>query len=365
MILINTEDIKDGMKLAKDLIDGNGNLILGKGHTLYRKHIKTILSLGFTKLYVLSPDEEELPAEEDTEILSTKNKVAALRIIHKATQEAYKKVDLKQIRLQGKEILDLIENIIAELLKKDELVVNMFELKKHDDYTFFHSTSVTVLSLILGIKIGLSLDQLRQLGYGALLHDIGKTKVPKDILNKSGTLTAEEMETMKKHTIWGFEILKAQGFLPYESCLVALQHHEKLNGTGYPYSLSSSEIHLFSKITAIADVYDALTSDRPYRDALLPHLALEYLMGGVDTYFDFNLVREFMKFISIYPVGTMVELNTKEIGIVIKTYPGQSARPVVRVFFDRDKKLLSHPIDRDLTKEYTTFITRIVEKSPF
>jgi len=364
LILINTEDIKDGMKLAKDLIDGRGNLILGKGHTLYRKHINTILSLGFTKLYVLSPDEES-PPEEEVETLSAKNKVAALRVIHKATQEAYKKVDLNQIRLQGGEIVDLIENIIAELLKKDELILNMFDLKKHDDYTFFHSTNVTVLSLILGIRIGLSIDQLKQLGYGALLHDIGKTKVPKEILNKSGILTEEEMETMKSHTIWGFEILKSQGFLPYESCLVALQHHEKLNGTGYPYSLSAKEIHLFSKITAIVDVYDALTSDRPYRDALLPHLALEYLMGGGDTYFDFNLVREFMKFVSIYPIGTMVELNTKEVGIVIKTYPGQSARPVVRVFFDKNKRLLPHPIDRDLTKEYTTFITRIVEKSPF
>jgi HD-GYP domain-containing protein (c-di-GMP phosphodiesterase class II) len=222
---------------------------------------------------------------------------------------------------------------------------------------------VAALSIMVGVASGMNRNRLYKLGMGAILHDIGKILIPKNILNKPGSLTSDEYEIMKKHCQYGSDYLKKQNVLPLESIIAVLTHHERYDSKGYPLGLSANKQIIEGKIIAICDNYDAMTSDRPYRSAFTPSETMEYIMGNSGIMFDPKILNIFIKKIVLYPVGTVVNLSNGKKGIVVQNYPGSIMRPRIQILPDignsEEKTIYDLNKDNTLLNITVTGIDRI------
>jgi HD-GYP domain-containing protein (c-di-GMP phosphodiesterase class II) len=227
-----------------------------------------------------------------------------------------------------------ISEMVDELLYNRNVMVNVIDIRTYDDYTFSHSINVAVLSIVIGTVLGMGRKTLHDLAMGALVHDIGKVFVDKKIINKATKLTTEEFNEIKKHSQMGFNYICSNSKIPEDARSAVLMHHEQYNGNGYPAGLSGNDIHIFGRIICVADVYDALTSDRPYRGAMLPSDAIEYIMSGYNTLFEPSIVEAFTKKVAPYPVGTCVKLSSGVLGIVVKNFESSCLRPKIRIIQD-------------------------------
>ncbi len=245
--------------------------------------------------------------------------------------------------------LDMAGKLITQsVFRNVDAMVGLTRIKEHDPYTATHCVNVCVLVLAVAHADGIDQSTAEMLATATLLHDIGKTKVPLEVLNKPGRFEPHELEEMRKHTVYGEEILKDMPGVTEETLYIATQHHEMFNGSGYPHKLSGEEIHRFGQMTAVADVYDALTSARVYKPALPPHFALTRIYGNRDTEFRSDIVDLFVKSLGLYPVGSLVILNTEEIGIVCEPNPENTRRPKVGIIISRYKKRRLVPTVVDL-----------------
>lgn len=241
------------------------------------------------------------------------------------------KVNVKTAKVLVKEMADNI-TISSNIMQW------LTYLKERHEYTLTHSINVCILALTFGRHMKLERHDLELLGLGALLHDIGKIKVPSEILDKPGRLTAEEFEIMKSHPVEGYKILEIDEQMPPESLEIVLHHHERINGEGYPDRMEGDHISLITKMASIVDVYDAITSDRCYHDAISPHKALQDIYSWTKNDFDKQLVEQFMSCMGLYPVGTIVELNDGQTGIVLSVTENTRLRPIVLLIKNSDNK---------------------------
>lgn len=227
--------------------------------------------------------------------------------------------------------IDKAFEMMETLLKNEEILPLLTDIRILDDYTFKHSINVCTTSLISSIFMGYDGERLFELGAGALLHDVGKTKVPHAILKKPGRLSMQEFEEVKLHTRHGYEILSACSTLSPRAAYIAKAHHERMNGKGYPMGLVSYQIAEEAKIVAIADVYDALVSERIYRARMWPGEVLDYILAEESGYFDEEILRVFIKFLAVYPVGTPVVLSNNLRGIVVQDNVSIPYKPMIRI----------------------------------
>lgn len=231
-------------------------------------------------------------------------------------------------------VAELANNIATSL----DASMWLTQLKNRDEYTAIHSLNVCVLSLTFGRALNLPKDKLHELGLGALLHDIGKMRVPLKVLNKPGKLTDDEFEIMKSHPGMGYELIRNDKNLTDEVLTIVRNHHERLNGQGYPDKLNAQSISYFTKIVSITDVYDAITSDRVYHDGMTPHEAMQRLYEWMPNNFDEELIQKFIRTLGIYPIGSVVELKTGHIGLVVKLNDAHRMKPVVMLVMNRNKE---------------------------
>ncbi|WP_022850749.1 HD-GYP domain-containing protein [Limisalsivibrio acetivorans] len=244
--------------------------------------------------------------------------------------------------------MDMVSDLVMFSLKSPHIFSCMTRLKDFDDYTYVHSLNVSILAISIGRRLGKSPEELDRLGLAGLLHDAGKMRIPEKILNKPGKLDAREFEYMKKHPELGYDIVKKSGRNVSEDVLVSiLQHHEKADGTGYPGGLYGRQISSFAKIVSIADVYDAITSDRVYNQRRSPSEALKLIFSGSGTHFDKTLVKFFINIMGIYPVGTLTLLDSDELAVVFKQEGEDIMRPKVIVVTDKEGKQID-PVIFDL-----------------
>lgn len=243
-----------------------------------------------------------------------------------------------------------VNNMTDSIMRNRDALLCLTQLKSKDEYTSFHSINVCILCLAFGRHMGYSEIELKSLGIGALLHDTGKMKIPQEILNKPGNLTDNEFEIMKKHPVYSAEILGKTAGIPQKSIVVAIQHHERHNGTGYPNGLKGEQIDVFGSLSSIADVYDAITSNRVYHNALLPHEALKRMYEWGEKDFHKGLIEQFIKCVGIYPPGTVIKLQTGEIGIVISVNRANVLKPRVAVVIDSQNKRYTPPKTLDMSK---------------
>lgn len=227
--------------------------------------------------------------------------------------------------------LPLVSEIAASVQRNASAIISVARLKSHDDYTYMHSVAVCALMLSLARQMGLDERQTRLAGLGGLMHDLGKAVMPLDVLNKPGKLTDAEFDVMKKHPVAGAQLLRQGGAEP-EVEDIALHHHEKFNGKGYPHGLQGEAISVLSRMGAICDVYDAVTSIRPYKNAWDPAKAMRE-MAGWEGHFDKVIFNAFVKSVGIYPVGSLVRMASSRLAVVIAPGTESLLAPVVRVFY--------------------------------
>ncbi len=228
----------------------------------------------------------------------------------------------------------LVHNLAENILVNPNALMWLTHLKARHEYTLTHSINVCILALIFGRHLELHHTELELLGLGALLHDIGKLRIPPEILDKPGKFTDEEYEIMKTHPVEGYNILKDDMGMPRESLEVVLHHHERINGKGYPDALKNDQITRLIKLASIVDVYDAITSDRCYHDGMSPYKALQNIYSWTSDHFAKEYVEGFMSCMGIYPVGTIVMLNDGQTAIVIATTAKTKLRPMVMLVKD-------------------------------
>lgn len=342
MRYIPSKCLQPGQILAKNINFGKNRILLRRGVTLSSSVIKKIEQLGLQGVYI----DDDISKDIDvSSVISDELKYKAIKGVKsfflnadQATQGVING-GAKQLSV----IKGIIMGIVDEVQFNSNVKINIVDLRTYDDYTFSHSINVSVLSVVVGTVLGLSKNELNELALGALIHDIGKVFCDKNIINKPGKLTPEEYEEIKRHSERGYNYLYSSKTIPESSKLAVLTHHEQYNGFGYPDKRESDAIPLFGRIISVVDVYDALTSDRAYRKAMLPSQAFEYILSGYNTMFDPEIVEAFIKKVAFYPVGTCVRLSSGDVGIVVENFDSSYLRPLVRVIVDN--KLTNDYID--------------------
>ena len=241
----------------------------------------------------------------------------------------------KSLNVAG--VRKIINKMMKSALRNPDALTCFALIRKKDEYTAMHSLRTAILSLVFGRQLGLAPEELELLGLGALLCDVGKMKIPSEILNKPAALTADEMLMVKGHVTWGAEILGKANQIPAAVIEVAHRHHERYDGSGYIDRLQGEDIGLFSLITGIVDYYDAVTSDRVYRTGISSYAALQKMYEWRGSLFQPQLVEKFIQCLGIYPVGSVVELNTGEIAVVAALNRMQRLKPRVVLVLRADK----------------------------
>lgn len=286
--------------------------------------------------------EEEIPFEE--ELRKAREVYDEARV---AVQKAFADVRLGKAP-DGEQARQSVTRMIESAFRNRDALLSLSQMKSFDDYTLHHCLNVGILAIHLGAHLGILHDELLRLGIGAILHDLGKVRLPPGLVKKAGALHPREFEIMKTHAAHGADLMLRCPTIPDECALVALNHHERYDGSGYPRGLSGLAAGKFGLIAAIADVYDAMTSDRPYQRRLTPGQALKRAYEWAGSLLHPIYVRKFIQCLGIYPVGSAVRLDTGEVAVVVRQNRDQPLRPWIRVVRNGDGRPLPTPVDRDL-----------------
>lgn len=336
---MRTRQLKPGMKMDQSVVDRLGRNLVTRGAVLNEYIIDSLLKLGIMSVYIqdgeISPEEENIvispTAQKNIEKLYTEDRAKVSlsnsvreRISH-GIQSIYNNTDDASLVDTTRSITNDLMNAIDS---NDAIAIDIGELKTCDEYTFKHSVDVATISMILAKHQGLSKQEVFEIGVTGLMHDVGKTKVPLEILNKPGKLDDDEFEIMRQHSVYGYRIVQSRPDFSTAVALGVLQHHEKINGSGYPMKIVESQISPFAKILSVADIYDALITERPYKQAFSQRDAVEMIMSMTGE-LDINAMRSFLESMILYPVGSIVELSNGEKAKVVKNSPHYILRPTV------------------------------------
>ena len=339
MRLVPIECVRENSLLGRNIYTANGSCLLRSGLMLTNSMLNKIKEHNIFSLYIIddysSAEIEdiikpELRQKSISVIKETFSEIERISSIHNFERRSFDEYTSKEIDY-FESIDKIAEELLDSVLSNKNVLLSLIDIKSMDNYTYAHSVNVAVIALVLGISLNLSKRNLTYLCIGALIHDIGKSFIPKGILNKPGALTQEEFKIMKTHSTLGYNFLgKFFEFSSYIK-LIVLQHHERFDGLGYPNCTCGKDISYLARIVSIADVYDALTSDRPYKRAMCPSDALEYLMCNAGTIFDYDMISTFCKVVIPFPQGTIVSLSNGDIGVVEKTIPNFPLRPIIKI----------------------------------
>ncbi len=358
MRIVNTENLKIGMKLGKPVYTSNGNLLLNMDVELSNSFIKSLKEKNIPAVYI----NDELSADIDIDnAIDLEVKIKAVETV---------KHVFKDMRVQAKgnkkkqfvtsrsyqTVRDSINVILENLLKNNTSLYNMVEMMSTDLSSYIHSVNVAVLAILTGKGIGFNRNQLIDLGTGALMHDIGMSQVPLEIINKSDKLSREESENIKSHPTYGYQMIKHNSGISAFVKTIVLMHHERLDGSGYPMGLDASRINKYVRIVSICDMFDSAISDNVYSNNMPIYKALEFIESQVRNKLDEDIYRVFLKNISIYPRGIGVLLNTGEKGLVIENYASNPTRPKIRIIRKKDGSFNPGFKIVDLMEDLTLFV---------
>jgi HD-GYP domain-containing protein (c-di-GMP phosphodiesterase class II) len=325
--MISLDNVKPGAILGKAIWGDEGYVLLKEDAVLTSRYIQRLKKIGIAKCYIKDEISEGIVLPKR---LDDKLRIEAIEIVSGLYNGV---LENRHTPVKTwKRIEQLIDNILDEMLGEDELVCDMMDLKTYDNYTFSHCVNVALLSTVTGTAMGLDRTMLYHLAVGGLMHDVGKMFIPIELVNKDQSLTSEEFELMKTHPEKGYQYLLDAGQTNENACEGVLHHHERVDGLGYPNGIYGRSINRFGKIYAICDVYDAITSDRPYRKAWNVNEGLEYIMANGNIRFDALVVKDFLNNIMPYPVGTIVKLSNGFKAIIIKNNKKIVNRPTIRIF---------------------------------
>lgn len=313
MRYVKIEQCKQGSIIAKDLFDQNLRLLIAKGKILSDNYINKIRNIGISGIYIEDKESEGININS---IIPDQLKNDIIK-------------NLQDINLD--KIHDNAIGLVDCIASSDSFCNEFINMKTYDNYTYEHSLSVAVYATMLGLFLDFHMEELVNLAMAGLLHDIGKLLINKDILNKNGKLSDAEYDEIKKHTTLGYNQIKGYKTISATVKTGIYQHHENEDGTGYPLGLENDKIYKFAKIIHIVDVYDAIISKRPYKEAKTSSYALKYLIENKGTMFNTEYVDAFVKIIPAYPQGTTVKLNDGRYAIIAQNTYGNSFMPIIKI----------------------------------
>ncbi|MBB6730236.1 HD-GYP domain-containing protein [Cohnella zeiphila] len=339
MKLVDIEAIEPGQTLGRTIFSANGTVLLSIGVQLTVFMISTLKRIGVTMVYIDDPLFRDVTNEE---VLSDSTKRAVIQQMSESFDalRSGKTFNTKAVSMTVDQLLD-------EVLQNQSVLVQLSDIRTEDNAMYIHAMNVCMMSTLVGLNMGLNMIQLKELAIGALLHDIGKINAP-------------ELQEGRYHHAWrGFELLKMKREYSLLSAHVAFQHHEKVDGTGTPRGLPGEEIHLYAKITAVANTYDNLLTDLSEGRRLMPHEALERMHAMSGTALERDVLVEFLRIVSVYPNGISVRLSNRQTGVVVGQHRGLPGRPIVRVI-DKDGDTAVAAQEIDLAQHTTLFIDSVL-----
>lgn len=344
MLIVPIDNLTEGMVLAKDVASTSAKdykTLLMKGTVITADMISILKSKGIKMVTIIGEDTVEADSVQPAENLTRAEQAEQIknqhigRALNELSSVFEHNGEIKELSQKAIEQVDRIaDDILVDIGNDSSYLGNqMIALQNYDDYTYKHCLRVAMLSTSIANELNLSPADIKEVIVAALLHDIGKSNIDHEIIVKPGKLTDDEFDKIKKHPFIGYEILKRTG--GYSSNVMAgvLFHQEKYDGSGYPTGLAGKKIPLVARILTVADVFDALTSNRPYRRPWSVAETEEYMLGGCGIHFDYDVTAAFLRSFNPYPVGTMVSLSDGRHGIVIK-HNTNVLRPVVRIHGD-------------------------------
>ncbi len=334
-------NLKPGMRIDQAIVDRMDRVLVARGAILDEYVIQGIQKLKIPGIYIGDGQDETAPSKPEPPLTPlVRHNIEKARVddpVKVQLSESVKKrvsegVQYLYNNVDSPEFTDTSTQITSDLMKalddNSALAVDISTLKTSDEYTFKHSVDVATMSMIIAKKQGMPRQDIYNIGIAGLLHDMGKSKIPTQILNKPGRLDDNEFAIMKKHSEFGYTILKDKPEFQGAISLAVLQHHEKMNGRGYPFGVTSNKIHPYAKILSVCDVYDALVTERPYKKPFTQRNAVELIMSMTEE-LDINAMRTFLDTVILYPVDSTVQLSNGEEACVVENKAGSVLRPTV------------------------------------
>ena len=346
--------LEAGMVAARNVHSAEGRLLVTKDTVLSEAMVANIQKTSLGSIYVRNPLFQDIEAEE---VVTEDNRRKAVMAL-KSAVTAYQKTKVLDIQPLKK----VLRELVVEIIRNRDSMIHQLDMRTYQDYIYAHSVNTCVLSVLIAVNLDYPEGKLTDLALGTMLHDVGMMMLPDALLMKMGNLTPEESKQVQQHPEDGFNILRTVREIPITVAHIAYQHHERVDGKGYPRNLTADKILEFAKVAAVADTFDALVSDRPYRKGMVPHEAYEVMMALADSYVDRDILHLFLTHVAIYPVGAVVQLDNGQHGVVTKVLPRLQTRPQVRLLTDQQGNLLSEQTEIDLTQHLTLMISRVLKE---
>jgi HD-GYP domain-containing protein (c-di-GMP phosphodiesterase class II) len=349
---INLDTVEPGQVLGKSIYANDGRTLLQSGVSLTPGMINTLRRIGVTMIYILQKEFEDVKIED---VVSDETRRNGISRVSEALQcvQSGKDFDTKAISQAA-------SKIIEEVLRNRNVLLSLSDIRTKENYMFIHAINVCIMSTIIGANMDFNSSLLKDLAIGALLHDIGK------VYESSTTMQLRKPKEQDHHSWIGFNLLRKKHDINLSSAHIALQHHENIDGTGSPRGIMGDQIHVFGKITSVANHFDNMISGAFSGTMYLPYEASEHLMVLAGNTLDLDIVIKFLRSIAIYPTGSSVKLSTGEVGVVVNQHKGLPSRPVIRVIKrDQIRDTFTneeHEVKEiDLSKEPTIFIKNVVK----
>ncbi len=369
-IEIDIHFLYPGMMLKGDGYDESGRKVIDKLTPITQEQIdrlfaENVITITYTRERLKSKK------EHPSNMISEEHFERAIEVV----ADIEFAIRTNRARLPFKGVEQIIDNFINDIRNNREACLNLLDLSDYDDYTYSHSVNVAILCIFLGFSMTMDEKSIREMGIAALMHDIGKVLVSVDIIRKPGPLTDEEWDIIRRHPVYGYHILLPDEHYSKETVRAVLFHHENFQGGGYPYGVTGDKTNLYAHCISVADTFDAMTSDKPYRAAKSYNEAFHLILDESGKKFDPKVAQAFLKEMlaktneePLYPVGAFVLLSTGEVARVTGYRQSPyTLRPIVNIFFnpDKDEKFLKYMQQVDLEQDYTRNIIRIITEPHF
>lgn len=343
MIPIDVKSLPVGKKLARDIFDIHGRLLLPRGVVLKASHVQHLAEMNYSKIYV---EADDIPINTNVQ----KGETTHLPVVFKYAVQQIKDMMSKVVAghiIKCSEVEETINLLYPEIVQTNNIINCLWDLRQQDNYTFEHSVAVSVIAVKIAEIVNIPEAERKSIGMAGLLHDMGKCRISPDILNKPGRLSRDEYELIHQHPLFGYDIVKEIN-LPDPHILTAvLQHHEYQNGKGYPKRIRADHIHVYSCIIAVADVFDALTSERFYRPRFSLLEALNEMKEETSGHLDPVITRRLIQYVVNIVPGQDVQLNTGEQATIIVANENEPLRPLVKT----SKRFIDLRVERDISIE--------------
>lgn len=343
------DDLEPGMVIARTVVGLDGRALLNENTRLTPSYIERLDKLGIRSVYI----KDGLSDIDIPEIVS----VQALAAVSQTLEESIKDINQRNL-LDMASLKRSVSLLVEDILSNQHLLIQLEDIRSYDDYLYFHSINVAIFSIMTGLTMGYPESKLMDLGLGALLHDIGMIMLDPRIGKKKSPLSQAEIGVIRTHCEIGFNMLKTYQEVSVTTAHVAYQHHERVDGSGYPRQLDGRQILEYARIVAVADTFAALISDRPYRNGYTSTEAVSIMEKLSNTYFDPFILEAFTSNVAIYPVGSILLLNSGNLALVTSVTKTNSTRPIVHIISDSKGKLLNQALELDLNKNHELNIVR-------